>query len=357
MEFGVFFFSASGEEAAQTYRMVLAAARRADELGLEFVSTPERHFHPFGGAFPNPAVMSAAIAAVTERVRIRAGSVVTPLHPVARVVEDFAMVDCLSGGRVDIAIGSGWNVNDFTLAPAEYEGRRERVVDDIATIREVWRTGAWSGVNPHGDPVRLDVHPRPVGAELPIWTTASRSPETFRRAGELGTNLLTHLENQDLDALADKVDGYREARADHGWPGRGKVTLMLHTCVGASSAEAEQLAGPWLKRYLLTAIDLEAAAVRSGGTMSGGKRGRDFMSSRRGRDKLAELGVNRYLDGASLIGSVADCAEVVRRAERAGVDEIACLVDFIGDRDAVLAGVERIAELRRVTAGEAVVGR
>ena len=140
--------------------------------------------------------MSAAIAAVTERIQIRAGSVVTPLHPVARVVEDFAVVDCLSGGRVAIAVGSGWNVNDFTLAPAEYEGRKQRVAEDIRTIRQIWRTGAWTGVNPLGQTVELNVYPRPVRDELPIWTTASRSADTFRTAGELGTNVLTHQQYQ-----------------------------------------------------------------------------------------------------------------------------------------------------------------
>ncbi|MFI9724224.1 MupA/Atu3671 family FMN-dependent luciferase-like monooxygenase [Streptomyces sp. NPDC052396] len=352
IDFGLFFFAAVGDQSAATYRLMLDSAREADRLGFSFVSTPERHFHRFGGAFPNPAVSCAAIAAVTEHVQVRAGSVITPLHPTARVVEDFAMVDGISGGRVGISVGSGWNVNDFVLAKDEFETRRERMVKDIHLIREVWANGKWRDTNSKGTEVELDVFPRPVQPELDIWITASRSEETFRQAGELGTNLLTHLENQDPEALAAKIAVYREARKLAGWSGPGKVTLMMHTFVADTDEEARSYATPWLKRYLLTAIDLEAKAVSSGGLMSGSKQGSDFMSAEHARARLAELGVNRYLDGRSLIGSVAHCAEVVRRVRAAGVDEIACLIDFVGEPERVVAALTPLAEVHRMAAAD-----
>lgn len=344
-DFGVFFFAALGDPATRTYRMMVDAARRADELGLAFVSTPERHFHRFGGAFPNPALTCAALATATSRIQLRAGSVVTPLHSPLRIVEDFALVDCLSGGRVGISVGSGWNVNDFVLAPEAFADRKEQMVRDVATIRQVWRDGHWSGPNPKGAPVTLDVFPRPVQAELPIWITASRSEETFREAGRLGANVLTHLENQDLDALADKISVYRKEFAAAGNDGRGRVTVMMHTYLAATGEEAREVAVPWLRRYLLTAIDLESRAVKGGGSMSGGRTGRDFLADERARARLAEVGVNRYLAGTSLIGSVDDAAAVAAAVRAADVDEIACLVDFVDDADKVVAGIDRIAEL------------
>ncbi|MFE2096600.1 MupA/Atu3671 family FMN-dependent luciferase-like monooxygenase [Streptomyces sp. PTD9-10] len=350
IDFGLFFFAAVGDESADTYRLMLDAAREADRLGFSFVSTPERHFHRFGGAFPNPAVTCAAIAAVTDRVQVRAGSVVTPLHPTARLIEDFAMVDGISGGRVGISVGSGWNVNDFVLAKDEYETRRARMLDDIHRIREVWSTGKWRAENSLGATVELDVYPRPVQSDLDLWITASRSEETFRHAGELGTNLLTHLENQDVEALGAKIATYREARKLAGWPDGGKVTLMMHTFVAPTDEEARDYAAPWLKRYLLSAIDLEAKAVDSGGLMSGGKEGSEFMSVDHARGRLAELGVNRYLDGRSLIGSVEHCREVVRQVKSMGVDEIACLIDFIGEPWRVLDGLASLAEVREPSA-------
>ncbi|MGW1871261.1 MupA/Atu3671 family FMN-dependent luciferase-like monooxygenase [Streptomyces mauvecolor] len=350
LDFGVFFFAAVGDRAQETYRLMLDAARRADELGFGFVSTPERHFHRFGGAFPNPAVTSAAIAAVTSRIQIRAGSVVTPLHPAARIVEDFAMVDGISGGRVAISVGSGWNVNDFVIAPEKYETRREQMIKDVGDIRTAWRTGHWTGPNPLGAETTLPVFPRPVQEDLSVWVTASRSEGTFREAGRLGCNILTHLENQDVESLSDKIALYRAARAEAGWEGPGKVTVMMHTYVADDAAEAREAGGGALRDYLLSAIDLEALAVEAGGRMSGNKQGREVLSAVKAQRKLAELGVNRYLSGNSLIGSVEECTETARRVRAAGVDEIACLVDFVADPELVLASLERVAAVRREAA-------
>ncbi|MGW2812443.1 MupA/Atu3671 family FMN-dependent luciferase-like monooxygenase [Streptomyces sp. NPDC001415] len=353
LDFGVFFFAAVGDRAEETYRLMLDAARRADELGFGFVSTPERHFHRFGGAFPNPAVTSAAIAAVTSRIQIRAGSVVTPLHPAARIVEDFAMVDGISGGRVAISVGSGWNVNDFVIAPEKYETRREQMIKDVTDIRTAWRTGHWTGPNPLGAETTLPVFPRPVQDDLSVWVTASRSEGTFREAGRLGCNILTHLENQDVESLSDKIALYRTARAEAGWEGPGKVTVMMHTYVADDADEARRVGGGALRDYLLSAIDLEALAVEAGGRMSGNKQGREVLSAVKAQRKLAELGVNRYLSGNSLIGSVEECAGTARRVRAAGVDEIACLVDFVADPGLVLASLERVAAVRREAAAPA----
>ncbi|MFH8409689.1 MupA/Atu3671 family FMN-dependent luciferase-like monooxygenase [Streptomyces sp. NPDC018019] len=350
LDLGVFFFAAVGDQARETYRLMLDAARRADELGFGFVSTPERHFHRFGGAFPNPAVTSAAIAAVTERVQIRAGSVVTPLHPAARVVEDFAMVDGLSGGRAAISVGSGWNVNDFVIAPEKYADRRAQLVRDVADIRAAWRSGRWTGTTPLGDEVTLPVYPRPVQDELPVWVTASRSEDTFREAGRLGCNILTHLENQDVASLAGKTAVYRAARTAAGWTTPGKVTVMMHTYVAEDPAEARRVGGGSLKDYLLTAIDLEARAVGAGGRMSGDKAGSEVLAAESARRKLANLGVDRYLSGNALIGSVEECTATARRVHAAGADEIACLVDFVDGPHRVLASLELLDEVRRAAA-------
>ncbi|MEU8390112.1 MupA/Atu3671 family FMN-dependent luciferase-like monooxygenase [Micromonospora sp. NPDC048843] len=338
---GVFFFAALADEPRRTYRMLLDVARQADQLGLDFLSTPERHFHRFGGAFPNAAVTSAAIAATTERIQIRAGSVISPLHPTVRVIEDFAVVDCISGGRAAISLGSGWNVNDFVIDTSAFRSRRERVLADVTAIRDAWQSGVWTAENPNGTSVELNIYPRPVTPLIPIWITASRSVETFRHAGELDVNVLTHLENQDIDDLAAKISVYRGARTTPG----GKVTVMLHTYITDSTEQARAIAGPFLKRYIKTALDLETAAVNAGGKMSGGRRARAVMFDPGARDRAVELAANRYFDGASFIGSETQCLDIARRLRDIGVDEIACLVDFIDDPELVHDSIARLARV------------
>ena len=89
MDFSLFFFADSGAAGGDGYELLLETARFADTHGFAAVWTPERHFHPFGGLYPNPAVTGAAVAAVTDRVSIRAGSVVGPLHHPVRIARCF----------------------------------------------------------------------------------------------------------------------------------------------------------------------------------------------------------------------------------------------------------------------------
>jgi natural product biosynthesis luciferase-like monooxygenase protein len=96
---------------------LLEGARFADQNGFVAVYTPERHFHAFGGPYPNPSVSGAAVAAVTKNISVRAGSCVLPLHHPARVAEEWAMIDNLTAGRVGLAIASGWQPDDFVLRP------------------------------------------------------------------------------------------------------------------------------------------------------------------------------------------------------------------------------------------------
>src|ERR1700722_3159281 len=121
MKFSLMFFGVTAPQRSNIgYRDVLEAAKLADGLGLEAVWTPERHFDPFGGRFASPSVMSAAIASTTERIDVRAGSLISPLHDSISIAEEWSMVDNLSNGRAGISFGTGWNTNDFVFRPDRY---------------------------------------------------------------------------------------------------------------------------------------------------------------------------------------------------------------------------------------------
>ena len=124
MDFGIMFFSSSSQaNDKRKYGLLIDAARYADEQGFTAIWTPERHFHEFGGLFPNPSLTSAALAMVTNNLQIRAGSLISPLHHPVRIAEDWSVIDNLSGGRVAISFGSGWNINDFIFFPERYATR------------------------------------------------------------------------------------------------------------------------------------------------------------------------------------------------------------------------------------------
>ncbi len=100
LEFSLYYFaSVDGDETSEKYRLLLEGAKFADNHGFAAVWTPERHFHTFGGLYPNPSVRSAAIATITESIQIRAGSVVLPLHNPLRVAEEWTVVDTCPMGE------------------------------------------------------------------------------------------------------------------------------------------------------------------------------------------------------------------------------------------------------------------
>src|SRR5262249_63659 len=139
VEFSLYYFGNYDKTShADYYKLLFDSARYADQHGFTALWMPERHFHSFGGFSPNPSVLAAAFARETEQIRIRAGSVVIPLHNPIRVAEEWAMVDNLSNGRVGISFASGWRPDDFVFAPAAYESRHDEMFRGIELVRRLW---------------------------------------------------------------------------------------------------------------------------------------------------------------------------------------------------------------------------
>src|SRR5215213_5825628 len=229
LDFSFLFFSGDGAtDEPDKYRLLIECARYADANGFAAVWTPERHFQPFGGLYPNPAVIAAALAMLTQRIQLRAGSVVLPLQHPLRVVEEWSVVDNLSNGRVAIAFASGWLADDFVLAPERYASRRELMFHEIQTVLKLWRGESVRLRNGNDEPTEVRIYPNPVQAQPPIWITAT-GKGTFIEAGKIGANVLTGLMEQGLEQCADCIKAYRQARADNGHDARaGRVAVMLH---------------------------------------------------------------------------------------------------------------------------------
>jgi natural product biosynthesis luciferase-like monooxygenase protein len=356
MDFGLMFFSSDQSgKGGHRYRLLLEASRFADDRGFCAIWTPERHFHNFGGLFPNPAVTSAALAVATERLQIRAGSLISPLHDSIRIAEEWAMVDNLSHGRVAISFGSGWNINDFIFFPERYASRQAFMHEQIREVQAIWKQGVAKRSDGRGEPVEVAVYPRPIQEELPVWITSSGNVETFVSAGRLGANLLTHLIGQDLPTLAAKIERYRAARREAGHdPAAGRVALMLHTFLGNDVDAVRQIVREPFRRYIASAIRLEEKAASGGGVMSGGRVMDPSGVPGEVFDELLDLTFERYFHTAALMGTPASCRPFVGEVAGAGVDEVACLIDFLDDEEAILGSLELVDVLRAACAAPAL---
>ncbi|WP_152551942.1 MupA/Atu3671 family FMN-dependent luciferase-like monooxygenase [Actinokineospora spheciospongiae] len=346
IDFSLFYFGNDSEaNSGDRYRLLLEGAKFADRNGFTAVWTPERHFHRFGGLYPNPSVVAAAVAAITERVQVRGGSVVMPLHDPLRVAEEWSVVDNLSAGRVGISLASGWNANDFALAPDRFDKRKQLMMDGLAEVRQLWRGETVSRRNGVDAEVEVGVFPRPVQQALPVWLTSAKHPETFRMAGEAGTGVLTHLLGHDLEELAEKIELYRRTWREHGHgPGDGHVAVMVHTFVGTDVDEVRELVREPLSRYLESSFDLIASF---GATTASAQ---DFKSlAPRELRELVDRAFDRFFATASLLGTPQVCADMVDRMKAVGVDEVACLVDFGVDEQAALDALTHLTTVREIT--------
>jgi phthiocerol/phenolphthiocerol synthesis type-I polyketide synthase D len=343
LQFSLMFFAASDDALLESrYELLFESARFADSRGFTSVWVPERHFTEFGCLYPNPAVLHAALARETRNLKLRAGSVVIPLHDPLRIAEEWSMVDNLSGGRIGISAASGWNPNDFAFFPERYATRRDEMYRGLATVQSLWRGDALRVKNGVGKEVDVRIQPKPVQRELPVWLTAAGSPDTFIRAGELGLNLLTHLLDHDVEDIAERIALYREARAAHGWdPEAGEVTVMLHTFVGDDNdIVREEVRGPYTAWLKSNAGLLKGLAANRGESVN-----IDALSME-DKDAFANFIFERFFASRSLMGTPQSCMRLLERLQGIGVTEIACLLDF-GPRAELI--LEHLAHLHALT--------
>lgn len=346
MDFSLFFFSSYNPADEDKYHLLLEAVKYADAEDFNAVWVPERHFHEFGGLFPNPSVVSAALAMVTKKIELRSGSIVSPLHDPIRIAEDWSVVDNLSRGRVGLSFAPGWNPNDFVLSRGDFKDRHAMMYQQIEEVRKLWKGESISRKNGLGQDVDLRVFPAPIQKELPVWVTAARNEETFISAGAIGANVLTHFLGQDLEELAGKIKLYRASRVQNGYPAdTGKVAVMLHTYIGEDINEVEKLVeGPFME-YLKSSVGLGKILLEEGGL-------KENSLSEEDEQMILKNAFKRYYKTSSLIGTKKSCAKMVQQLKAIGVDEIACLVDFGIDENNVLKGLENLQEMKALFSGK-----
>ena len=216
---------------------LLEEIARADEVGLHSFGIGEHHRSEYYDSAP--AVILAAAAARTSRIRL--GSAVTVLSAAdpVRVFQEFATLDLISGGRIDLVVGRGSFTEAFPLfglALADYD---ELFAEKLELLLQIRRSPEvhWSGR--HRPPLSgQSVYPRPVQDPLPVWVGVGGTPQSFVRAGALGLPLMVAIIGGEPRRFAPLVELYREAGRRAGHPPE-QLAVGLH-CFGfvADSTQA-----------------------------------------------------------------------------------------------------------------------
>jgi len=340
LSFSFLFFSDVRKDIAYTekYQFMRELTLYADQHGFEAVYFPERHFNEFGSMYANPALTAAYLIPQTQRIRFRTAGVTIPLHHPAEIVEWWCMNDVLSGGRIDLGFGSGWHQDDFIFAAGNYEKRKQICSDRIPMIKSLWRgeTVTFPGVNNEAVPIR--VFPRPIQKELNVWLLVAQNDEAFRYAGEQGYNIFTMLYGVSVEMLAEKIKLYRQALKKAGHQ-KGTVTLMLHTLVYPDLKAVQNAVEAPFKDYIKSTLHLHYNAMLDAGV-------ENEQLSEADQAFLLEFAYARYFNEGGLFGPVEHVKSMVDRVIAAGVDEIACLVDFGVDYQFVFKSMQYLRQLK-----------
>lgn len=345
MDFSLFYFSSQVADEDDKYKLLMDSARFGDENNFSAVWLPERHFHEFGGIYPNPSVVGASIAAITKNIDIRSGSVVLPLHDSVRVAEEWSVVDNISKGRVGLSIASGWHANDFIFKPEKFMKRHAIMYEQIEELKSLWKGNSIKRINGTGKEVDIKVYPKPIQNDLPIWITSAGSQQTFISAGKIGASILTHMLGQNINDLENNIKAYKEelVKSGHGLE-KANVTLMLHTYVGADLQEVKEIVKEPFKGYLRSSAGLLRNLLRGVGVENSSIEEQEM-------EDLLEMVFERYWNTSALFGTVESCKKMIRKLYKIGITEIGCLIDFGIDKKEVMNGLEYLNSLKNVIQG------
>lgn len=351
MKFGAYAMPSFREEFGLTQgeylRATLNHLARADELGFDSVWVNEHHFHQYGGMMPALSTMLAAVSQHTTRVRLGTSVVVLPLHHPLEVAEQLAVLDLLSGGRVELGIGRGFVAHDYEVLGVNYADAQERLMESIQVILKAWSNRSFSHAGPYYQLEEMELWPRPEQRpHPPIWMAASNSPKSFEYIGTQGYRLLTIGYLKPIAALAELTRIYRETWAAAGRAEPPTIGTHYHVVVAEDRAEARGIAESGLREH----VRLNRAS--------------QYLSKLPAAPSNAGIDIEQLVDEGRLIaGDPDDCARSLRRmAEEIGCTEAHCLFQFgdvpfaVANRSMELFAAEVMprvqqAELARVSNG------
>ena len=216
MEIGLFFLMQRDERWSEqaVYDSALEQMLAAEALGYHSVWIAEHHFNDYG-LCPAPPVLAAFIAARTTTLRLGMGVSLLPLHHPVDLAESLAVLDVVSGGRLDVGIGRGGTLQDYETFQSDRADARARVEEGIALIQQSWSGAPFDFQGRFHSAQGVHVRPRPVQRPHPPLFIACNSEDSVRSAARLGLPTLSSF-FVPVDELQRRHRLYRELAREAG---------------------------------------------------------------------------------------------------------------------------------------------
>jgi alkanesulfonate monooxygenase SsuD/methylene tetrahydromethanopterin reductase-like flavin-dependent oxidoreductase (luciferase family) len=340
MKFDIFYQlpQADSQKSADRYRDLVAEAILADRLGFETVWLAEVHFAPHFSIMPAPMMLHSAIAARTERIRLGLAVNLMPLHHPMRLAEETAMLDVISGGRVEFGAGRGafpLNYRGYGVPMAESRGLFE---EGLEFIRAAWTQDRVTFHGKHFNAEQIQVVPKPLQKPHPPIRIAANSPDTFTFAGTNGYPIFAGGPVNPFPVLADRLAIYDRALAG---AGRARpndwFAGLLMVFAGRDRAAVRATLEPSLRNYFNSVAEIVEPDTLAAGHQA------EFEKVR------SRLLTMKYEQADSLMGAFGDTEYIADRIaelkERFGFTRLVCWFETGG-----LAGHANVCEAMRLFA-------
>lgn len=302
----------------QYYKNFFDEAVYAEELGFDSIWIGEHHFCRY--ICPAPQIIAGALAQRTKKMRIGTSIALLPHHDPIRLAEDYALVDLLSGGRLDFGVGRGFikaTYDGFNQAMSESRGRFDECLD---IIEGTWRQNDFSYAGQFYRANHVTILPRPLQRPAPpIFMAAALSPESFVAAGKKGHSLMLAPFFQSRETLKKNVQLYQQTLRESGFDSDSiDIAAGYHSFVD----ETPELARSKWENHLVRYMNFAGGLVDPAGYAN------DQYESWR---NLSRLTFDRMYPDQLLCGDVAQCVErVALLGEEYGVTHFWVYMDLGG---------------------------
>jgi len=302
----------SGLSEGEFLRATIDQLASAESLGFDSIWVNEHHFHRYGGLMPALPPMLAALSQRTSRVRFGTSVVLLPVHHPLEVAEELAMVDLMSGGRLELGIGRGFVAHDYEVFDVPYHDAQDRLIESLEVLLKAWSGERFSHHGRYYSFTDLEVWPRPEQRpHPPIWIACSATPRNFEWTAQQGYNLLTIGYVRPVAKLAELTKIYRDARAAAGF-GPATIATHYHTVVAEDRQAARRIAEAALTEHVR--LNAEARSLSKTDSPSASE----------------DVCIEELVDQCRLIaGDPEDCARTLQMvADQTGCTESHCLFQF-----------------------------
>lgn len=268
MKFGILYntdyYPEAHGSAAQYYNQILEQAQFEEELGFESVWFGEHHYS--GYSFGSPPVIAMAAASRTRRIRLGTGVSLIPLNHPIRLAEEYAMLDVLSGGRLEYGIGRGFLKYSHQIFGVNEDENHERYHEGTDLIVKAWTAnGPFSYDGKFWQLKDYTFFPKPLQQpHPPIYASAVITPESAVYAGSRGFHLSTGLFVPARERVREVIELYRKTLREHGFnPAEKEVSGVFQLYCGESQDEARRNGGQYALQYFKFFSSLDQRALHT----------------------------------------------------------------------------------------------